>query len=295
MRGFFCKAGEGFLRSLSRWAPDERGTYRLVRLVRRLRRREEWRGVFRVPQGFELELDLGTYPDCCMAFGVYELATARLIERLLGPGDHFVDGGANVGYFTLLAAQRVGDKGRVDAFEPQPENLARLRANLARNGMQGRVQVHAVALLDREDEVTIHYFLDAASNHGCASIFGREGVPSRSTRVPGRRMDQVLAGTEPKLVKLDIEGAEPLAVEGMRGLLQNRWPPRLIVEFNAVAARAAGFQPGEVIERVRTIRPEYRVWRIGRRLRPLEPRKEILERLGQCNLLLARPEDVPGL
>jgi hypothetical protein len=56
--------------------------------------------------GLTLNLDLGTYPDCCMAYGLYELATARWVGRLLGPGDHFVDVGANIGYFTLIEAQR---------------------------------------------------------------------------------------------------------------------------------------------------------------------------------------------
>src|SRR5882757_9969946 len=92
---------EGALKLYSRIAPTERGGYRLARLVRRARSRDRWRDIFRTPDGFTLDLDLGIYPDCSMAYGLYELETARLIKRVLKPGDHFVDGGANIGYFTM--------------------------------------------------------------------------------------------------------------------------------------------------------------------------------------------------
>ena len=67
-----------------------------------------------------LGLDLGTYPDCCMAYGLYELDTARLIKRLLRVGDHFVDAGANIGYFTLLGR---GSSARAGAWT----RLSRIR------------------------------------------------------------------------------------------------------------------------------------------------------------------------
>ena len=98
---------EATLRAYRHVAPTGRGMFRLARGVRRLRPRDRWRDTFHV-DGNALDLDLGVYPDCCMAFGVYELDTARWITRLLEPGGHFVDGGANLGYFTLLAASSRG-------------------------------------------------------------------------------------------------------------------------------------------------------------------------------------------
>src|SRR4051812_40042177 len=102
------------LRGYARVAPTQRGGDRVVRVGRRLVPRAEWRGTFETPDHTRLELDLATYPDCCMAVGLYELDTLRLIRRVLRPGDHFVDCGANIGYVTLAAARAVGANGRVD-------------------------------------------------------------------------------------------------------------------------------------------------------------------------------------
>ncbi|MGH8658054.1 MAG: hypothetical protein ACREV4_06155 [Gammaproteobacteria bacterium] len=88
-------------RAWSHVAPMQRGEYRLTRLARSLIPRRQWSGDFQTPDGVRLRLDLATYPDCCMANGLYELDTLRLLKRLLRSGDHFVDLGANIGYFTL--------------------------------------------------------------------------------------------------------------------------------------------------------------------------------------------------
>ena len=128
------------------------------------------------------ELNLAEYPDCSMAFGLYELDTARVLKRLLRPGDHFIDGGANIGYFTLLAARLVGPAGRVDAFEPLPENHARLLAHLDLNGLADRVRVHRLALSDRAGEAVIHRLSGPTNNHGSSTLFAPAGA---STGAPG--------------------------------------------------------------------------------------------------------------
>src|SRR4051794_34975198 len=67
-------------------------------------------------------------------WGVWEAAETRFLSALLSEGDTFVDVGANVGYFSVLAARRIGAGGTVVAVEPEPRNLELLRANLHRNG-----------------------------------------------------------------------------------------------------------------------------------------------------------------
>ena len=109
---------DAVLRAYARVAPTERGGYRLARLARRAVPRERWRGEFAVGRGLRMRLDLGTYPDVAMAYGLYERDTDRLFSRLIRPGMTVVDGGANVGYFTLRFAKLVGAGGRVEAFEP---------------------------------------------------------------------------------------------------------------------------------------------------------------------------------
>lgn len=284
MPGALANTFDALLKLYSRVAPTGRGGYRLARLARRFHPREAWRSAFTTPDHLQLELDLATYPDCCMAYGLYELETARLIKRLLRPGDHFVDGGANIGYFTLLAAQRVGPHGRVDAFEPQPENRARLEANLRVNALSDGVRLHAQALADRAGEAALHILQGPQHNHGEASLFAAPGAATMA--IATARLDEVLAGLSPRLIKLDIEGAEPLAIAGMAGLLQGTRPPMVLMEHNAAAAARAGFAPTEALDRLLKAQPCYHVYRIGWRLRRIEPTPAVLGAMGQVNLLL---------
>src|SRR5205814_8707332 len=109
-----------------------------------------------------------TYPDITMAVGLYELDTARQIRRLLKPTSHFVDVGANLGYFTLLAAKWIGPAGRIDAFEPDPINRQRLEEHLSENNLADRVRVHAIAASSQAGHVELIHPQSAGANHGMA-------------------------------------------------------------------------------------------------------------------------------
>jgi len=286
-----ARFAEAALRTYSRVAPTERGGYRLARLVRRFRAPDARRDVFTTPDGLTLDLDLACYPDCSMAYGLYELDTARVIKRLLRPGDHFVDGGANIGYFTLLAAKLVGPTGRVDAFEPLPDNRARLEANLHRNGLADRVRVHPAALSDAAGTATIHRFAGDEGNHGTASLFAGDGaVVARSISVPTVRMDEALSDTTPALIKLDVEGAESLAIAGMTGLLRAQRPPAVILEHNPVASRRAGAALSEPVERLLATRDDWVVRVIAFGLPRIDPKDTAAwARLRQINILVQSP------
>jgi FkbM family methyltransferase len=279
-------AFESLLRLYARIAPSERGGYRLARFARSLQNESDRRGIFRTPAGYTLDLDLETYPDVSMAYGLYEIDTARVIKRILKPGDHFVDGGANIGYFTLLAAKCIGPAGRIDAFEPQPENRARLIENLRRNGMEARVNVHAEALSDCAGTATIHRPLDATLNHGASSLFVHpESAQQKTDEVITVRMDEALAGTTPRLIKLDLEGAEPLAIAGMTNLIKNSPPPAIITELNTLTAQAAGASPTAAIDMLLAAQPAYNVYIIGWRRKRIDPASPELAKREQVNLL----------
>lgn len=279
---------EASLRVYGRVTPTERGAYRLARFVRRFRPPERWQDAFRLPSGIRMELDLGVYPDCCMAFGVYETSTLRLIRRLLRPGDHFVDAGANIGYITMHAARLVGPAGRVDAFEPEPRNRARLLRHLEQNGLTPRVTVHPVALADRDGEADIHTYLDhGVYNHGSSSLFADPQARHVTTRIPMTPLDARLGEASPRLVKIDVEGAEPLVIAGMRRLLTRPNPPALIGEINPSQSRHAGFAADEWVRRALAIQPRYRVFTIGQKPRAIDLAR--LASLGQVNVYLEAP------
>ena len=284
------RAVESALRAYARLAPTERGGYRLARFVRRFRPTDARRDTFRTPHGLTLDLDLDCYPDCTMAFGLYELDTARVMRRLLRPGDHFVDGGANIGYLTMIGAQCVGSTGRVDAFEPQPDNRARLEANLQRNGLTDRVRVHAEALSDVGGTATIHRFAGDEGNHGMASLFAGDGAAAAvSVEVPTVRLDDALVGTSPALIKLDVEGAESLAIRGMTGLLKSPRPPAVILEHNPETLRRAGAASAlsEPVRLLLATRDDWEVHVIAFGLPRIDPNDgPRWQRLRQVNLLV---------
>ena len=286
-----ARLAESTLRAYARVAPTERGGYRLARLVRRFRSTDARRDVFRTPLGLTLDLDLNCYPDCTMAFGLYELDTVRVIRRLLRHGDHFVDGGANIGYMTMIGAQCVGPNGRVDAFEPQPDNRARLEVNLHRNGMGERVRVHAQALSDAAGTAAIHRFANDRGNHGMASLFADGGAVS-SVDVPTVRLDDALARTSPVLIKLDVEGAESLAISGMTGLLKAPRPPAVILEHNRDTLRRAGGKAGlsEPVRLLLATREDWQVRVIAFGLPRIDSGDtRAWQRLRQVNLLVQSP------
>jgi FkbM family methyltransferase len=258
----------GALRAYSRITPTQRGGYRLARLARRLVPRRQWAGRFPIPGGATFNLDLATYPDCCMAVGIYELDTLRLLRSLLKPGDHFIDCGANIGYFTFAAARRVGVRGRVDAFEPDPLNRARLEAHLAANGSPANVRVHAVALSDNTGEATLYHPADSSRNHGEASLFAPAGgAATTAYQVVTARLDALL-DHPPQLIKMDIEGAELTALKGMTALLRAAAPPALVIEHNPESSAAAGFRAGDLLRYLNECQSRYRAywagWRLGK-------------------------------
>jgi len=80
-----------------------------------------------------MRLDLSNPFEYAIALNSFEIATAHVIRRLLRSGDLFVDGGAHIGVFSLLASQRVGPGGQVYAFEPHPDFRLRLKDHLTMN------------------------------------------------------------------------------------------------------------------------------------------------------------------
>jgi FkbM family methyltransferase len=138
------------------------------------------------------------------------------------------DVGAHAGYTTLIAAQIVGTAGRVVAFEPNQLNRDLIARNLAANpdlGAQIRVEPYAVAA----ERGTAHFGGDETTGH----------LAESGERVPTISLDAYIGdtGVIPTLIKMDIEGGETRAFDGMAALLQAR-RPALIVEIHDEHAHA---------------------------------------------------------
>jgi len=159
----------------------------------------------------------------------YASAVTSIIKRVLSEGMSFVDIGANIGYFTLLASTIVKDSGNVFAIEPYPYNLKLLNINLMLNACRN-VEVLPFALSNRKG------FLNYDDNLGnSGNVFEIEpSIESMldSVLVYAVRLDDLLASNQQvDLIKMDIEGAEYLALQGMQKLIE-RDQPIIISEFS---------------------------------------------------------------
>jgi FkbM family methyltransferase len=160
----------------------------------------------------------------------YEPATTDFLIDALKPGGVFVDVGANHGYFTLIAASRVGASGRVYAFEPNPPVFDQLATHITLNGFDDRVQASPVALSDADGEATF-YVSQCESNSGLSSlILTAERLalgslsPDHTVRVRAETFDAWRQRTglgRIDVMKIDVEGAEDRVLSGMRASLRD--------------------------------------------------------------------------
>jgi FkbM family methyltransferase len=181
--------------------------------------------------------------DVCLV-GSYEPQVTRVLTRLLSPGMTVVDVGANWGYFTLLAASRVGPTGRVVAFEPDPRMFRLLERNLALNAFP-HVEALPVAAGRSAEALTLEGYAADARNRGTSRVCDGEPADSTSFVVPSGRMDELLReqGCVIDLIKIDVEGTEDAVLDGMRdGLCAGRYR-RVLVELHPQLLAARGLTP----------------------------------------------------
>lgn len=175
----------------------------------------------------------------------YEPETCEVFRRLTSPGMTVVDVGAHIGYYTLLAARLVGAGGKVYAFEPDPGYHELLRKNIETNGFGSSVETYRIAVGAGEGEAT--FFLSESTS---GSLFRVRGATGETATVPLTSLDAFFSSRDwPRvdLLKVDIEGAEVLALSGVRGLAERNPDLHLIIEMNPEFLRAAGTSAEELL------------------------------------------------
>jgi FkbM family methyltransferase len=155
---------------------------------------------------------------------VWEADVVRLLQRTLRAGSTFVDVGANVGFHSVVASRLVGPLGSVVAVEPEPFSLELLRANLWRHRCEN-ARIYAVAASDAAGETRLAP--DAAGRSGSALTAG-PGLP-----VETARLDELLGDVTVDVLKVDVEGAEPLVLRGAQELLERSRSVTAVVELRA--------------------------------------------------------------
>lgn len=198
--------------------------------------------------------------------GAYDRHLTRLFTSLVEPGDVVVDGGANIGYYSLLSASCVGPRGAVHAFEPAPHAFEVLQDNVRLNQFSC-VRSSPLALWREASDLTLEIPTDGTSGLGVdwaatVAVLGR----GRLIKVQACALD-AYAKTHHieiiKLVKLDVEGSELAVLEGMTRLLTEQRVDYLVSEVNTFLLDALGIGPGSVLTRMHA--HGYRCYAVGRR------------------------------
>lgn len=194
--------------------------------------------------GFRMRLDLSEHIQRMVYLGAYERWETRQVRRLLRPGMTFVDIGANVGYFSLLAASLVGAKGRVFAVEPSPYAVERLRRTIADNGLESRIRLEAVGLGSEKGSTKL---FDADPSNHTPAMFGADDAASST--VPIATLDELIDAwgvMQVDLLKIDVEGYEPKVFAGARRTLHERKIKAILCEFNGLWLKQGGSSSAEL-------------------------------------------------
>lgn len=192
---------------------------------------QAWKRLVRRPVDLSVYGDLSfrAYPDSTQPGrfvyfgGLPDYEEMTFMKRYLRPGDGFIDGGANEGMFTLLAAQLVGPSGAVHSFEAVPAFAQRLRDNVDANSL-GCVTVHEMAI--GVEPGTTSFVI-----RGTGSRIRTDADSGNTVRVRLGRLDDTLPERPFAMGKLDVEGAEHLALRGADRLVARSEPAVWMLEL----------------------------------------------------------------
>jgi FkbM family methyltransferase len=166
-------------------------------------------------------------------FDEWEPDLTRFIASRLGDGDVFIDVGANIGYYSLLAAGPVGDHGGVVAVEASPAMFDDLHQNVDVSSHRDRIREVNMAAAAKSGTLTV--YAGPRNNAGMSTTLASRGLHAEST-IDAKPLEEILTFreiTSARLIKIDVEGAEPDVLAGMRNIIGTlRDDAEIVVELS---------------------------------------------------------------
>lgn len=196
--------------------------------------------------------DLSVTPHLLLD-GCWERWVTDTFLARLRPGMTVVEIGANIGYYTLLAARKVGPSGRVYAFEANPEVFQILFENLSINGLLDTVAIENKAVVERPGPLQF-YSLSRFHGSGSVTEFSRECLSKyheemRTIEVEGVSLDSYFPEQMRRIdfIRMDAEGSEPRILRGAVRLLKQNPEISILCEFDPAMLEGSGTSPKEFL------------------------------------------------
>jgi len=168
--------------------------------------------------------------------GAREVEATNIMEQILQEGQNVLDIGANIGYYVLIEAKAIKGKGKVYAIEPEPKNLAILKKNIYLNNYADVVELFPLAISDKEGKVRLD--ISAFSNR---HILSSSDKSNNAIEVSSTTIDLFLRNRQkPDIIRMDIEGAEYLAINGAKNTLSGSKNLKLFIEIHPKQIRKLG-------------------------------------------------------
>ena len=209
--------------------------------------------------------------------GLHEFSEMGFLLHMLRPEDLFLDIGANVGSYTILASGVVG--ARTLAFEPSPSTFRFLKRNVDVNGINTKVELYNMALGSSSGNLAFSSSLDT-ENH---IVSGNEHV--ETITVPVEPLHKIMRGLVPVVMKIDVEGYETEVLKGMGPILEDSHLKAIIIELNGLGQRY-GFNDEAIHENL--LKLGFKPCQYD----PLSRQLNILERYGSDNTIYIRNSSV---
>lgn len=187
------------------------------------------------------------YKDSILSRLIYtgfEKDEVTFLRRFLRPGDTFFDIGANIGLFSLHAAEVITESGTVHAFEPTPTTFTRLLENIELNGFEKIITPNNLGLSSTSGKLMLN---TSSDGHDAWNTFSTKSELAFDCQVemPVKTLDEYmlennLSAKDIRLIKMDVEGWEMEVVKGAKKLLESDDSPVFMVEFTETNLFAAG-------------------------------------------------------
>jgi FkbM family methyltransferase len=175
-------------------------------------------------------------------YGVYEPLLTKVITKLIRPGDVVIDVGANIGLISIQLGKLVSPGGKVYSFEPVPTTFKKLKDTIRLNNLIQIIIPENKAVSNKQELTTI--YVPQKRSHACSSLKKSEKAYS----FPCETITLNSLQQSPTFIKIDVEGAELMVLEGADLIFKKEHSPIVVMEVNRKAANQFGYEPEELLK-----------------------------------------------